>query len=85
MNRISIFGEELSVFRSARAYFIAMEKFEEEYMPFGKARETLGSIFYGLAKNSKLDRRIVGATTALNASRMGIYEVLETKGCIFRL
>lgn len=30
---ISIFGEELSAFRSARAYFNAMEKFEQEYMP----------------------------------------------------
>ncbi len=101
-NMISIFGEELSAFRSSRAYFNAMEKFEQEYMPsgppwsplsrsyfsywqsfdypFGKTRETLGSIFYDLAKNSKLDRRVVDATAALNASRMGIYEVLETKG-----
>ncbi|MCB9272676.1 MAG: hypothetical protein H6564_01455 [Lewinellaceae bacterium] len=101
-NMISIFGEELSAFRSARAYFNTMEKFEQEYMPsgppwsplsrsyfsywqsfdypFGKTRETLGSIFYDLAKNSKLDRRVVDATAALNASRMGIYEVLETKG-----
>ncbi|MCO6488381.1 MAG: hypothetical protein J5I98_08190 [Phaeodactylibacter sp.] len=101
-NMISIFAEELSDFRSAGAFFDAMEKFEEEYMPdgppwspltrsyfsywqsfdypFGKARETVGSIFYDLAQHSKLDRRIVGATAALNASRMGIYEVLETKG-----
>ncbi|MCB9294416.1 MAG: hypothetical protein H6559_15030 [Lewinellaceae bacterium] len=106
-NMISIFGEELSAFRSARAYFNVMEQFEEEYMPsgppwspltrsyfsywqsfdcpFGKARETLGSIFYDLAQHSKLDRRIVDATAALNASRMGIYEVLETKGGVISL
>ena len=101
-NMISIFAEELSDFRSANAFFNAMEKFEEEYMPdgppwspltrsyfsywqsfdypFGKARETLGSIFYDLAQHSKLDKRVVDATAALNASRMGLYEVLETKG-----
>lgn len=106
-NMISIFGEELSAFRSARAYYNTIDKFEQEYMPdgppwspltrsyfsywqsfdypFGKTRETLGSIFYDLAKNSKLDKRIVDATAALNASRMGIYEVLETKGGLISL
>ena len=106
-NMISIFAEELSAFRSANAYFNAMEKLEEEYMPdgppfspltrsyfsywqsfdypFGKASETLGSIFYDLAQHSKLDKRIVDATATLNASRMGIYEVLETKGRVISL
>ena len=59
-----------------RSYFSYWQSFD---YPFGKTRETLGSIFYDLAKNSKLDRRVVDATAALNASRMGIYEVLETK------
>lgn len=60
-----------------RSYFSYWQSFD---YPFGKAQETLGSIFYDLAQHSKLDRRIVNATAALNASRMGLYEVLETKG-----
>lgn len=60
-----------------RSYFSYWQSFD---YPFGKARETLGSIFYDLAQHSKLDRIVVEATAALNASRVGIYEVLETKG-----
>ncbi|MCO6493531.1 MAG: hypothetical protein J5I98_34240 [Phaeodactylibacter sp.] len=40
---------------------------------------------FSLAQHSKLDRRIVDATAALNASRMGIYEVLETNGGLISL
>lgn len=65
-----------------RSYFSYWQSFD---YPFGKARETLGSIFYDLAQHSKLDRRIVDATAALNASRVGIYEVLETKDGIISL
>ncbi|MCB0594429.1 MAG: hypothetical protein H6557_14150 [Lewinellaceae bacterium] len=65
-----------------RSYFSYWQSFD---YPFGKARETLGSIFYDLAKNSKLDKRVVDATAALNASRMGLYEVLETKGGVISL
>ena len=74
---ISQFCQKLT--KRSISYFSYWQSFD---YPFGKTRETLGSIFYDLAKNSKLDRRIVDATAALNASRMGIYEVLETKGKI---
>jgi hypothetical protein len=52
---------------------------------FGEERETIGTCFLSLVDRLLLDPTQVEIATNLNQSRMGIYEVLQTKGQFFQL
>lgn len=66
----------------SKSYFTCMTLLDAA---FGEDKETVGTCFLSLIDRLPLDPIQIEAARKLNASRMGIYEVLQAKGEFFQL
>lgn len=64
------------------SYFGFWEAFD---MHFGKDKETLGTVFLELAELLKISEEELSVMKELSSSRMGLYEVIDTKNSTYLL